>query len=32
MKDKHVEAFVQEAVELLDVLENSLLQLEENPK
>ncbi len=31
MKDKHVEAFVQEAYELLEVLENSLLELEGNP-
>ncbi len=32
MKDKHAEAFVQEAIELLEVLESSLLELEENPK
>jgi two-component system chemotaxis sensor kinase CheA len=31
MKDKHTEAFVQEAFELLEVLESSLLELETKP-
>ena len=31
MKDKHIEAFKQEAFELLEVLESSLIDLETNP-